>query len=402
MFRKLLCILLVLGFGSASTAQAANYSLSGGGGQFHIGGGLALPIQPAATAAVTGTVFPPLLIPVAPGSKIVLGTTAMTSQQKITVPAGVLTKAAAQTTVGVFTSNPTLYAVATNLAYSWPATAAVFSTGARTGPKTTVFAPAVPGLAGSSTIRYSNPLASKFGGPARFALSQGSPAGVTPGAAVTIFAIAVPPVGNPPCTHTALVPPFPGPGNPACVAGLGHALPAGIGAQGGPVSIFLTTPGGTPAAVSMTTGGTAMLPLGPVPGVGIGAFSAGGGIVFFTLTPAKTMDGFTNMASSAGFPFTTGKITLMAPGAPGAPETFTITGKDSRTPGGAGVIQMVSGALSARTLSGDNANRAWIQLELAPIAPLPAMSPGMCGLTVVLLIMLAVGYGMRPRLRQSL
>ena len=57
---------LFLGLG---TAQAANYSLAGGGAQLHIGGGLALPIQAAAT--VTGGAFPPLLIGVNLGVTVV-------------------------------------------------------------------------------------------------------------------------------------------------------------------------------------------------------------------------------------------------------------------------------------------------------------------------------------------
>lgn len=372
-----------LAMGFAGSAQAAQYFINGGGAQLHIGNGLALPIQAAFTGA--GTAQPPLLIPVN-GVQTVTGTTAMAQQQKITVPAGALAKVPGQVTVGVHFSNPTLYAVATNLAYSWPTAAAVFSTGARTGAKTTTFT----GVA-SGNVVYSNPLASKFGGPARFALAAGPPAGAVPGAPVTIFAVAVPGPGNPPCTHTALTPvPFPGPGSPACVAGLANALPTGLAAPGAPTTApAVVTPGGV--------GG-----LAPIPGVGIGKFGPLGTVQFFTFTPAMTMAGFTNMATSNGFPFTTGQIKISAPLAAGAPEIFTITGKDSRTAGGGGTIQMVAGAVSTRALSGPNANRAWVRLNLDNVLGVPTMSDWTRATTVGLMGLLALGYfAMRSRLRTN-
>ena len=46
----------------ASAAPAETFSLVSGGGQLHIGNGLMLPIQAAATAATTGDDFPILLV----------------------------------------------------------------------------------------------------------------------------------------------------------------------------------------------------------------------------------------------------------------------------------------------------------------------------------------------------
>ncbi len=373
------CLSLV--FGLSITAQARPYSLTGGGGQFQVGGGLPLPIQ-LTNPTATGTVFPTLLIPAKAG-QVINGTTAMAHQQKLEIPAGVLSKPAAQLTLGQFSQNPTLYAVATNLGFVWPAAPAVLSIFARTGAKTTTFS-----TAGGGSIRYSNPLQYKFGGPAQFALSPGAPAGRMPAVAVTLYGIAVPGPGNPPCVHTALTTgmggPFPGPGNPACVAALAQALPTGFPGPGGPVGAIATTPGGTPMA---TAAG------GPVPGVGVGKFGPNGTVSFFAFTPAGTKAGFTNMASSVGYPWTTGKIQLSAM-ALGAPENFTITGKDSRTAGGAGTIQLVSGALSQRTRSGPNANRGWVRLVLEPVNAVPALSPSM--LVVAALVMLfAFGYSVR-------
>jgi len=372
-------LLLGLGWTVSAQAQTAQYSLTGGGGQLQIGGGLPLPIQ-LTNPTATMTVFPQLLIPVAPGQHIITGTTLMAAQQKLVIPTGVLSKPPAQLTLGQFGQNPTLYAVATNLNWVWPTAPAVLSTLARTGAKTTTFVTAL-----GNNIRYSNVLAQKFGGPARIAINPGPPAGYMPAVAVTIFGIAVPGPGNPPCTHTALVPPFPGPGNPACVAGLAQALPTGFAAPGWVVNNFVATPGGTPAAVAAG---------GPIPGVGIGKFGANGTISFFTFTPAGTMAGFTNMAGSFGYPWTTGMLTISAPLAAGAPEIFTITGMDNRTAGGAGTIQLVSGSLSQRTLSGPNADRGWLRLDLVPFVATPAMPPAML-VGGAGLMALAFGYAVR-------
>jgi len=327
---------------------------------------------------MTGTNFPPLLIP--PNTKkIIQGTTAMSVQQKLTIPQSALFVNPAQRTVGLFAQNPTLYAVATNLGWGWPAAPAVLSTGARTGAKTVTFA------AQGGTIRYSNAAASKFGGPARFAITYGvQPQGRIVNSPVTIYAVAVRPTGAPPCTHPALVPPFGGTySNPACVAALGGAWPLTQGAIGGPVGLVATTS-----------------PLGkPLPGIGIGKFGASpaGTVTFFMFTPNGTMSGFTNKATSAGFPWTTGMLTIIHPLAAGVGETFSITGMDNRTAGGAGTIQLVAGSLSNRATSGPNANRGWVQLQLAarPDA-VPSMSPAGIAATAGLML-LAVGYVLRRR-----
>lgn len=354
MLKRLAFAAMMLGVLSAGAAQAANYSLTGGGAQLHIGGGLPLPIQPAFGGG--GTALPPLLIPPV-ATVTIMGTTAMASQQRIFVPKGALSKSAAQLTLGVFNSNPTLYAVATNLAYTWPTKAAVFSTGARTGATTTTIG------AAAGFIRYSNP-SGKFGGPAQFRLTPGPAAGIIAAAPVTLYAIAFAAagLGAPPCTHTALTPvPFPGTFAAAeCVAALAGLIPSGPQAIGAATGVIVSTPGGIPGA--------------PAPGVGIGKFTAGGGIAFFTFTPAGN-PGFTNMAVSEGFPWTTGMITLSAPAAKGGAEVWMITGKDTRTAGGGGTIQMVSGSLSTRVLTGDNANRGWVQLTLLPTGTASAMGP---------------------------
>ncbi len=415
----LLASCLLLGLLWTVTVQAREYAVSteGSGGQLHIGGGLPLPIQLVATTGGTmmsptavGTNFPPLLVPAREHQKV-SGTTAMTTGQKLVIPQNVLSKPAAQLTLGQFGNNPNLYAVATNLRYRWPAAAATLSTGARTGAKTTTVATTRTTILKANKVRYSNVLPRKFGGPAAFAFAPGPAAGLMAAVPVTIYAIAVKGPGNPPCAHTALTTtmspfgPFPGPGNPACVAGVGQAFPTAIAspttpnagvnfAVGGPFSNTMTTPGGTPGALltSMTGTPPTMTRTGPKPGVGVVAALGNppGQITVWAPTPAARR-GFTNMASSTGFPWTTGKVTVSAPLAAGVGEAFIITGMDSRTAGGAGTIQLVAGGVSQRTSTGPNANRGWVRLVLNPVNEVPMMSPLAISATAGLML-LAVGY----------
>ncbi|MCH7600791.1 MAG: hypothetical protein IH973_13635, partial [Myxococcales bacterium] len=133
----------------------------------------------------------------------------------------------------------------------------------------------------------------------------------------------------------------------------------------------------------------------PVPGIGIGAFDSAGNVLFFAFTPGSA-PGFTNMAVSTGFPWTVGKIVISAPAAEGAPEVFILTGKDSRTAGGGGTIQMVSGSLSTRLVSGDNANRGWVEFTLLPVGSGSAMGPIGIGIAASLM-----GYALYRRQHAS-
>ena len=61
-------------------------------------------------------------------------------------------------------------------------------------------------------------------------------------------------------------------------------------------------------------------------------------------------------------------------------EVFVLSGSDGRTAGGAGSISLVSGAFSARSLSGPNANRGWLNFQLTLPSAVPAMTGrGMAG-----------------------
>jgi hypothetical protein len=157
------------------------------------------------------------------------------------------------------------------------------------------------------------------------------------------------------------------------------------------VPFTVTTPGGTPIQVGQG---------GPKPGIGVvkAGASPRGTISLFAWTGGNAT-GLTNAASSSGFPWTTGMLTIKATAAGGVGESWKITGKDNRNTKGVGLIKMVSGSLSQRTATGDNANRGWIKLNLmrSPEPGVPALSPVALAATAGLML-LAAGYAMRRRL----
>jgi hypothetical protein len=367
------CLLLALGVAVTGQAQVQKYAVIGGGVELAIGQGLPLPPQ-VFTPGVNGTVFPQLLVPVASGPPpTVSGTTVMTTRQRLVIPQSIFTTPAAQRTIGLFAQNPTLYAVATNLGWGWPATTGVvMSSLARTGANNTTWTGPVVG----GTISYQANPAGKFGGPARFAITHGS-GGIVANSPVTVYVNVARPAGNPPCQHPAF-----GGANPACVAYIMGAWPNTKGAIGGTANSVGTTN-----------------PLGnPVPGIGVGWFGAtpAGTVIAFAFTP-NSNPGLTNMVTSVAYPWTTGMLIVSHPGAAGGGELFTLSGKDNRTPSGAGTIQLVAGALSNRKTSGPNANRGWVQIKLRKINRTPTMSPAGLAATAGL-ILLAGAYAVRRKL----
>jgi len=412
-FKRLSVVVLSLALGMvAGTAQAQkSWSLVGGGGQLHIGDGLALPIQQAATVLVTGNKFPPLGVPVKAGPapaitgstgnplidcSVVGACTAIGTKQgyqnKLVVPTGVLSRAAAQTTVGVFFSNTTLFAVGTNLNYTWPAAAATFATtkavgGAGTGPVQITFG----GL--NATMTYSNPLKKRFGGAAQFNLQPGAvDGGHYTSSDVTIYAKIN--AATAPCTHNAG---FWGPvGTSGCVSGLVIAKPTGLAGQGGTSLGTVMTPGGIASAPNIV-----LHKLGAAPTHVSGTLLPGFAAPVLPASPpyafrAITFGGVSNMATSQQGPWTTGRLVIKNLNA-SPNETFTLSGRDSRTSRGAGTIQMVSGSLSNRKTTGPNANRGWVELTMVGPFGVPALSPAALGVMAGLML-LAAGYAMRRRI----
>jgi hypothetical protein len=369
-----------------AAGQATYYLGPTSGGQIQIGGGLPLPIQltdaqpngivdwgasgmggTAPTVGPGGNIFPPLLIPAAPGATV-MGTTGMATGQQLTVPAGVLSRAAAQKTLGVNAQNAGLYAVATNLAFKWPVAAATFmqrtmTPTAAAGTITfftantmTVFKSTV-GL--TRKVRYKNTgVPAPFGGNAAFNITPMFGSGLIPTVAVTVYGLAGAKV-PPPCT--------------GCIAAIIAARPSGAGAIGALANTTVTTMGTGVAGKNVAAIKAGAFPKGTIIG-----------------TPALFLTGPvpTNMAMSTGFFWTTGMLDIQA-AAFGAPEHFFLSGADNRTAGGQGVIQMVSGSVSTRPASGPNANRGWVRFALGLSPKVPSISD--TGLAVVTVALLGIG-----------
>jgi hypothetical protein len=345
---------MLVAIGFAGAANAAYYSLATGlcggnacsGGQAQIGDGLPLPIQPNKTPTAmqpigTGTKFPPLLISVNPNpGKRLVKQTGASAPLPMKVPPGVFLRVpTVSKKVGVAQNNPKVFQVRTKISFSGPAnvkgTMTFKKNGWRTAPITL---PGVP--AGKASAFYSGST-NRFGGASQTRIGVLSKIGVwvNPGAML-------------PCKHTAF-----GGANASCLAPLVPAYPMTLAAAGGGVAtgggkitmgVVVTTPGG-PAAMS--------------PGVVILSIPNTTGLIAKSASAKKTGT-LTNMATSVGFPWTTGKITLSQMSALGAYEKFTITGGDARSTMGAGTISLVSGALSNRKLSGPNANKSWARYTL--------------------------------------
>jgi hypothetical protein len=349
--RSLLAALMLVALGFATPSQATYYSITGGGGQAAIGGGLPLPIQPAHVMTSIGgmtnfgtkTMFPPLLIPVNPNpSKAIVKQTGGPDPKQMTVPVGAFHRVPAGALVlGVSLDNTTVYQVRSNIEFSGPAPlngSAVFKVGGRAGAKTTTHTgPPKP----IGKIRYSKS-AAQFGGASRTKVVPLSP--------VRAWAHGG---GQPPCKHPAF-----GGTDGSCVAVIVEAHPMTLAVAGAMTGVVDTTPGGF-AMTTAPSKGTASPGLGAVQAVSVPKNT---GLIAKKAKAAKTAP-ISNMATSAGFPWTTGRLQISQPTAKGSPEVFTITGMDGRV-GGVGTISLVSGALSNRVTSGPNSNRSWARYTL--------------------------------------
>jgi hypothetical protein len=86
-------------------------------------------------------------------------------------------------------------------------------------------------------------------------------------------------------------------------------------------------------------------------------------------------------ATSVGFPITTGMLTISVTSVVGAtPEIFARSGTDARTANGQGVVALVTGSMSARSISLGNANPTWITYEIPEPSTIFAFSAGLFAL----------------------
>jgi hypothetical protein len=84
--------------------------------------------------------------------------------------------------------------------------------------------------------------------------------------------------------------------------------------------------------------------------------------------------GLGQTSTSWGGPLTTGMVTVQQlAGGTLQPSTWSNTGNDQRTPGGQGMVSLVSGSLSSRNISGPGTSRTLLTLQL----PEPSMALGL-------------------------
>jgi hypothetical protein len=358
---RIVSMLVAIGFSGAASA-GTYYSITGGGGQAAIGEGLPLPIQPNKTPGGqpfgTMTMFPPLLIPVNPDPAHALIKQTGSAPAQMKIPPGVFKRVpASPKAVGVRNNNPAVWQVRTKISFSGPALAPGTMTFKKNGWRTASAFSNKPFGTGP-VIFYTN-TGNRFGGPSQTRVGVLSPVGVWANVAG----------GVAPCANTM----FGGTGTKAakCWAVKLPAHPGTLAAAGGGV---FTGGGMFSKGIKETTPG---LPKTVPASVNISVAANG-----TVLMSSKKGSGFalTNMATSVGFPWTTGKVTISAPSAKGAPEVFKLTGKDSRTAMGAGTISLVAGAVSKRPVSGPNANRIWAKYTL----PEPGPALGAAAALVVL------------------
>jgi hypothetical protein len=380
-FRNLAVGLLALAIGASAQAQYLLSPMAGNGqgnaGQLQIGTGLPLPVGPSGiflggmTPVNGGTMGCPAMVgcpPDGPGlafwppllvhrrnAPATMGTImqALTTPQggALAVPAGILSNsigAAPRAPIGVFPTNPAVFQVRTTINYDWPNAAATFAPGGGPGVPGTPVVLTGPGL---GSITY-NAGTKSFGGAAQFAIISGPFAGLPP------FPVPTNGLGKIPVASVWINVFKQAPANATKALLVGASNPLGVAAPGAPgTSVATTMFGAVPNAIRLFTGA---LPILGVNG---------------TIPPAQSMgiapSALTNMVTGTqGFPWTTGFVTVTAPGAAPA-EIFFQSGTDMRV-AGIGNVSMVSGALGQRKLSGANANRGWVTLTL----PEPTMVIG--------------------------
>jgi hypothetical protein len=358
----------------ANSAEAQrSYPLSGNA-RFQIGDGLPIPI--GFTGPPNGKVF------AINGARVTQPTTGADPRPMSFQPAQ-LRHPGGAINLPVFAANSKVFQVKTNIEINFPAPNGgpgtlgsdnTFKAGGRTGGATVTWCPgqAVPGVPACTS-------AATTGGPgtpqhpiagfmkytatgAQFGGGMRGNGGGSADVAINLGAVPSPPL---PCDHAAPA----GPGGAPCQVIFALATPAGTGVVGGPFGAMVSSPGAPP----------------PAPGGLRNAKIAANGQVQSVTSPGLGA-GLANPATSFGGPWTTDMVTVVQSAAQGTPETFTLTGSDNRV-NGVGTISLVAGGLSARGVSGPNANRGWLNLTVG------GDTPGLSGWGVGVLAMLLGSAG---------
>ena len=340
--------LLALAAAATAHAQSAMYSLSGNT-RSQIGAGLPLPItfQPAPNGRVV--LRPGVVVFQTAGPDPKAMTFTSNAAAPIWGPETVTAVVALQGT------GP--WQIKTSLFIGGPASGtAMLSAGGRTGPATLTWCPgqplptasfdpactnaadatAVHGAALNASLRY-RATANQFVGAYRELRGGGASVWLRAGATLI------------PCKAIVL-----GGTNPSCIGAFSQPAIATQNVIGGPFgALHATNPP-------------------PVNNVRFVGVLANGIVTAVAPTPLGTFP--KNDVVSYGGPWTTGKVTVRAPFALGGAETWYLQGSDQRV-NGIGSISLVAGGVSLRSISGYNANRGWMNLQVGTFS-VPALSPG--------------------------
>jgi hypothetical protein len=180
------------------------------------------------------------------------------------------------------------------------------------------------------------------------------PCKVSPAAGETSPVMGLPYIANPQCAFGLSIVDLTGSDATVGVAG-GHFGGVGLG------SAFMTTKGVFTGTIGFN--GTLIGQNNPVTAAGVNVGFTGQGNV------------------GVGMPITTGKLSVTVTKVAGATsEMFIRTGTDARTAGGNGVVALITGSMTQRDISGGNANRTWITLEIPEPSAIFAASAGLFAL----------------------
>jgi hypothetical protein len=283
-----------------------------------------------------------------------------------------------QNSVGVLPFNGPPIWVQTNLIYDSPhpgttasgasipsipslGQSAMFSAGGRAGPSIVSFCADQPASATPGNNFNGNCTGPANGiginGLARFTKTRNQFGGISRTRVLGTAKVYFRPDGVfPPCT--------------GCQLQISEVRPASVAVDGGPFGV------------------TVMVPAFQTPtGLYTGAVHFNGTILSVgdaVTTGGTAMNGipFTGQAAtSVGFPITTGMLTISVTSVVGAtPEIFARSGTDARTANGQGVVALVTGSMSARSISLGNANPTWITYEIPEPNTILAASAGLFAL----------------------
>jgi hypothetical protein len=378
-------MLAYVGSSSAAPGDPCVGTTCGLGGQqrAQIGVGLPIPITtlPAQTGLITSH---PGAIAATPNATIMQ--TTGPAPRKLTLAPGRFAYDEPPLQIGLFQANSALFAVSTNLSVQNPRSVAMLSAGGRPGPAIVSWCAGSPAPTGTfnpgclgpnTTFSLGQPATNGF---VRYEATRNQFGGIAGGTSI---------------------------GTVQILFNAGGLAAADLPCNGGPgclVAISQATPG-TAAVFGQNFGVTVMNPpdLNPT-GFRTAVIQPNGSLVFGNPVPATAFstpvdvdgNGFQDFlgqgATSWGFPLTTGQLKISVTAALGDDEIFIRTGVDGRNANGSGIVTLVSGTVSSRTLSGPNANRGWITLKIP--------EPGVLAAGSSALLMLA-GCHWLARRRQS-